>query len=328
LLGKAAAIAAGLPSNGRFACPRGTSRVGAMVEPGSSGLLGAGQVRELAAGLGLRPTKQWGQNFVVDANTVRRIVRLAGVTPDDTVVEVGPGLGSLTLALLPEVGHVTAVEVDPALAAALPGTVARLAPDQASRLTLVQADAMQVRELPDPQPTALVANLPYNVSVPVVLSFLEAFPTLERVLVMVQLEVAERLAAVPGSKAYGVPSVKAAWYAAVRLAGTVPRSVFWPVPNVDSGLVALERRPAPQTAATRQDTFSCIDAAFAQRRKTLRAALAGWAGSAALAEQHLRAAGVDPRTRGEQLGIEQFAAIAAARAASRVATPAPTPAAE
>ena len=242
-------------------------------------------------------------------------VCLLGASAQDSVVEVGPGLGSLTLALLPEVAHVTAVEVDPHLAQALPGTVGRLAPAYADRLTLVHADAMQVRELPDPQPTALVANLPYNVSVPVVLNFLEAFPTLERVLVMVQLEVAERLAARPGSKTYGVPSVKAAWYAAVRLAGTVPRSVFWPVPNVESGLVLLERRPAPSTAATRQDTFTCIDAAFAQRRKTLRAALAGWAGSAPRAEECLRAAGIDPRTRGEQLGVEQFAAIAAERSA-------------
>jgi 16S rRNA (adenine1518-N6/adenine1519-N6)-dimethyltransferase len=285
-----------------------------MVEQETSGYLGAAQIREIAAGLGVRPTKQWGQNFVVDANTVKRIVRLSGVTPEDSVVEVGPGLGSLTLALLPEAGRVTAVEVDPTLAQALPATVSRLAPAYADRLTLVQADAMQVRTLPDPQPTALVANLPYNVSVPVVLSFLEAFPTLERVLVMVQLEVAERLAARPGSKAYGVPSVKAAWYAAVRLAGTVPRSVFWPVPNVDSGLVFLERRPAPATDATRADTFACIDAAFAQRRKTLRAALAGWAGSAARAEECLRAAGIEPRTRGEQLDVAQFAAIASARA--------------
>jgi 16S rRNA (adenine1518-N6/adenine1519-N6)-dimethyltransferase len=286
-----------------------------MVEQAASGFLGASQIREIAAGLGLRPTKQWGQNFVVDANTVKRIVRLAGVTPSDSVVEVGPGLGSLTLALLPEVGHVTAVEVDPALARALPDTVGRLAPAHADRLTLVHADALHVRELPDPQPTALVANLPYNVSVPVVLSFLESFPTLERVLVMVQLEVAERLAAAPGSKAYGVPSVKAAWYAEVRLAGTVPRSVFWPVPNVDSGLVSLVRRPAPDTEASRQSVFRCIDAAFAQRRKTLRAALAGWAGSAARAEECLVAAGIDPRTRGEQLGIDAFARIAAAQAA-------------
>ncbi|HEV7196826.1 MAG TPA: 16S rRNA (adenine(1518)-N(6)/adenine(1519)-N(6))-dimethyltransferase RsmA [Pedococcus sp.] len=285
-----------------------------MVEQEASGYLGAAQIRQIAAGLGMRPTKQWGQNFVVDANTVKRIVRLARVTHDDSVVEVGPGLGSLTLALLPVVGHVTAVEVDPTLAGALPGTVARLAPAYADRLTLLNADAMQVRELPDPQPTALVANLPYNVSVPVVLSFLEAFPTLERVLVMVQLEVAERLAAPPGSKAYGVPSAKAAWYAAVRLAGTVPRSVFWPVPNVDSGLVFLERRAVPTTSATRQETFACIDAAFAQRRKTLRAALAGWAGSAPRAEECLREAGIDPRTRGEQLGVAEFAAIAAALA--------------
>jgi 16S rRNA (adenine1518-N6/adenine1519-N6)-dimethyltransferase len=285
-----------------------------MVEQAASGFLGAAQIREIAARLGLRPTKQWGQNFVVDANTVKRIVRLAGVTPEDSVVEVGPGLGSLTLALLPEAGHVTAVEVDPALAEALPDTVSRLAPAYADRLVLVHADALQVRELPDPQPTALVANLPYNVSVPVVLSFLEAFPTLQRVLVMVQLEVAERLAAAPGSKAYGVPSVKAAWYADVRLAGTVSRSVFWPVPNVDSGLVSLVRRPPPETEATREDVFRCIDAAFAQRRKTLRAALAGWAGSAPRAEAFLVAAGIEPRTRGEQLRIDEFARIAAARA--------------
>jgi 16S rRNA (adenine1518-N6/adenine1519-N6)-dimethyltransferase len=284
-----------------------------MTEPPSSGYLGAAELRQVAARLGLRPTKQWGQNFVVDANTVKRIVRLAGLTAEDSVVEVGPGLGSLTLALLPETGHVTAVEVDPTLAAALPETVGRLAPAHADRLTIVQDDAMRIRALPDPQPTALVANLPYNVSVPVVLSFLEAFPTIERVLVMVQLEVAERLAAVPGSKAYGVPSVKAAWYAAVRLAGQVPRSVFWPVPNVDSGLVAMQRRPPPETTATRAEVFACVDAAFAQRRKTLRAALAGWAGSAPRAEECLRAAGVDPRTRGEELGIEAFAAIAAAR---------------
>ena len=284
-----------------------------MVEANTSGYLGAAQIRELAARLGLRPTKQWGQNFVVDANTVKKIVRIAGVGPKDVVVEVGPGLGSLTLALLPEAGHVTAVEVDPALAAALPETVKSLAPAYADRLTLVHADALRVRELPGPPPTALVANLPYNVSVPVVLGFLEAFPSLERVLVMVQLEVAERLAAKPGSKVYGVPSVKAAWYADVRLAGTVSRSVFWPVPNVDSGLVSLVRRPAPETTASREDVFACIDAAFAQRRKTLRAALASWAGSPVRAEEILRAAGIDPRARGEQLDVGAFAAIAAAR---------------
>lgn len=280
-------------------------------------LLGASHVRELATGLGLRPTKQWGQNFVVDANTVRRIVRLAGVGPEDVVVEVGPGLGSLTLALLTEVAAVTAVEVDPVLAAALPATVAARAPACADRLRVVHADAMTVTDLPGPPPTALVANLPYNVSVPVVLRFLEHFPTLERILVMVQLEVAERLAAGPGSRTYGVPSVKAAWYAEVRLAGNVPRSVFWPVPNVDSGLVALVRRDPPTTTASREEVFACIDAAFAQRRKTLRAALAGWAGSAAEAEECLRAAGVDPRTRGEQLDVTAFAAIAAARRTRR-----------
>ncbi|MHB8186356.1 MAG: 16S rRNA (adenine(1518)-N(6)/adenine(1519)-N(6))-dimethyltransferase RsmA [Dermatophilaceae bacterium] len=282
--------------------------------PGSS-LLGAGQIRELAGRLGVRPTKHWGQNFVVDANTVRRIVRLADLRPDDVVVEIGPGLGSLTLALLPQVARVVAVEIDTSLAAALPGTVAALAPAYSDRLDVVAADAMTVHTLPDPQPTALVANLPYNISVPVVLSFLEAFPTLRRVLVMVQLEVAERLVAPPGNKTYGIPSLKAAWYAEAKLAGTVSRTVFWPSPNVDSGLVALNRREPPRTPATRKEVFACVDAAFAQRRKTLRAALAGWAGSATNAETTLRAAGVDPQTRGEQLDIHAFAAIAAARSA-------------
>ncbi len=282
-----------------------------MSEEPQGGLLGAAQIREIASRLGVRPTKQWGQNFVVDANTVERIVRVAGVTVADTVVEVGPGLGSLTLALLREAGHVTAVEVDPVLAGALPGTVERLAPQGVARLDVVHADALTVTDLPGPAPTKLVANLPYNVSVPVVLHFLECFGSLERVLVMVQLEVAERLAARPGSRVYGVPSVKAAWYGEVRLAGRVPRSVFWPVPNVDSGLVALDRTAPPETPASRAEVFACVDAAFAQRRKTLRAALAGWAGGADRAEACLLAAGIDPRTRGEQLGIRQFADIAA-----------------
>ena len=290
-------------------------------------LLGAGEIRELATRHGIRPTKQWGQNFVVDGNTVRRIVRVAGVGADDTVVEVGPGLGSLTLALLPVVERVVAVEVDPVLAAALPETVAHHAPDLADRLEVVHADAMAVTDLPGSPPTALVANLPYNVSVPVVLRFLELFPTLRTILVMVQLEVAERLAAGPGSKTYGVPSVKAAWHADVRLAGQVPRSVFWPVPNVDSGLVMLTRRPPPATTATRAEVFRCVDAAFAQRRKTLRAALATWAGSPALAEAALTAAGIDPRTRGEPLDVTAFAALAAAQAAgARAAEPGSAPA--
>lgn len=286
-----------------------------MTQNAAAGLLGAGQIRDLAGRLGVRPTKKWGQNFVIDANTVRRIVRLAEVGQGDVVVEIGPGLGSLTLALLPAVAAVVAVEVDPNLAAALPDTVAALAPAYSERLNVIVADALSVRTLPDPQPTALVANLPYNISVPVVLRFLEAFPTLGRVLVMVQLEVAERLAAPPGSKTYGIPSLKAAWYGEVRLAGTVSRTVFWPSPNVDSGLVTLTRREPPQTPASRREVFACIDAAFAQRRKTLRAALAGWAGSALNAEAALRAAGVDPRTRGEQLDIHAFAAIASARSA-------------
>ena len=285
----------------------------------TSGLLGAAQVRDLATRLGVRPTKTWGQNFVIDGNTVERIVRVAGIGPEDVVVEVGPGLGSLTLALLPAARHVTVVEVDPVLAGALPETVRTVAPAMAKRLSVVHADALRVTELPGEAPTALVANLPYNISVPVVLSFLERFPTIERILVMVQLEVAERLAAPPGSKTYGVPSVKAAWWADVALAGNVSRSVFWPVPNVDSGLVSLVRREPPVTAATRAEVFACVDAAFAQRRKTLRAALATWAGSAPAAEAALVAAGIDPRTRGEQLDVHQFAAIASAHAARSVA---------
>lgn len=274
--------------------------------------MGAGDVRRLAESLGLRPRKTRGQNFVIDANTVRRIVRTAGLKPDDVVVEVGPGLGSLTLAMLPVVKRVVAVEVDEVLAAALPSTVAEFAPSVADRLEVVAADAMRVTSLPGPGPTALVANLPYNVAVPVLLHMLEKFPSLRIVLVMVQKEVADRLAAPPGSRTYGVPSVKAAWYAQVRPAGAVSRTVFWPVPNVDSGLVALERRNPPP-GADREGVFAVIDAAFAQRRKTLRAALSAWAGSAAAAERVLRDAGVDPRARGEQLTVEDFARIAAAR---------------
>lgn len=274
--------------------------------------LGPVHIRELAERLSIRPTKQWGQNFVIDANTVRRIVRLSGVGPSDDVLEVGPGLGSLTLPLLAVARSVTAVEIDPTLAAQLETTVAAHAPSRLEALHVLGTDALTLTRTPVP-PTALVANLPYNVSVPVLLTLLARFDSIERVLVMVQLEVAQRLAAGPGSKTYGVPSLKAAWYADVRLVGTVPRSVFWPVPNVDSGLVAFERRSAPETTASRADVFACVDAAFAQRRKTLRAALATWAGSPAEAERVCRAAGIDPTLRGERLDIHQFAALAEAR---------------
>ena len=279
-------------------------------------LLGPAEVRELAARLGVRPTKTLGQNFVIDANTVRRIVRTAELEAGDHVVEVGPGLGSLTLGLLPEVAAVTAVEIDPVLAGELPATVARHAPTYADRLTVVTADALRLETLPGPPPTAVVANLPYNVSVPVLLHLLEHFDTVRRVLVMVQSEVADRLAAPPGSRTYGIPSVKTAWYAEVRRVGAVGRNVFWPAPNVDSGLVALTRREPPTTTASRAEVFALVDAAFAQRRKTLRAALAGWAGSAPAAETALRAAGLDPRLRGEALGVDDFARLAAQRPGS------------
>jgi 16S rRNA (adenine1518-N6/adenine1519-N6)-dimethyltransferase len=281
-------------------------------DPGSA-LLGPVEVRAIAARLGLRPTKTLGQNFVIDPNTVRRIVRAADVGPDDVVVEVGPGLGSLTLGLLPAAASVVAVEIDPVLADALPGTVADRAPAYASRLTVVTADALRLDELPGPPPTTLVANLPYNVAVPVLLTMLERFGSLRRVLVMVQSEVADRLAAPPGSRTYGVPSVKSAWYADVKRAGAIGRAVFWPAPNVDSGLVAMTRRDPPETTASRAEVFAVVDAAFAQRRKTLRAALGQWAGSPAAAEDALRAAGIDPRTRGEALAVADFARLAAQR---------------
>jgi 16S rRNA (adenine1518-N6/adenine1519-N6)-dimethyltransferase len=271
------------------------------------------EVRTLASALGIRPTKTLGQNFLHDANTIRRIVRTADLHPDDVVLEVGPGLGSLTLGLLPNVQRVVAVEIDPVLAAALPVTVADRLPEHADRLEVVVADALRIGSVPGPPPTALVANLPYNVAVPVVLHLLERLPSLRTVLVMVQAEVADRLAAGPGSRTYGVPSVKAAWYADVRRAGAVGRTVFWPAPNVDSGLVAMTRRATP-VGVDRKAVFTLVDAAFAQRRKTLRAALAGWAGSADRAERVLRAAGVDPKARGEALGVDQFVAIAAAAA--------------
>ena len=272
--------------------------------------LGPAEVRSLAAALGLRPTKQRGQNFVIDANTVRRIVRDAGVDGDDVVLEVGPGLGSLTLALLAVARRVVAVEVDPALAAALPATIASYAPDQAEHFEVVQGDAMRVEDLPGPAPTALVANLPYNVSVPVLLHLLALLPSLEHGLVMVQAEVADRLAAQPGSKVYGVPSVKAAWFADVRRAGSVSRSVFWPAPNVDSGLVAWKRREPPSTQVSRQDVFAVVDAAFAHRRKALRRTLRELAGSAEAAEDALRRSGIDPMARGESLDVRQFTRIA------------------
>ena len=272
-------------------------------------LLSASDVRTLAASLGLRPTKALGQNFVIDPNTVRRLVRVAGVGVDDVVVEVGPGLGSLTLGLLEAAARVVAVEIDPRLAAQLPTTVARQAPEVADRLEVVLQDALTLTGVPGPAPTAFVANLPYNVAVPVLLRLLEQLPSLRTGLVMVQAEVADRLVAAPGSKTYGVPSVKAAWYADVRRAGAIGRQVFWPAPNVDSGLVAFTRREPPP--GNRAATFAVVDAAFAQRRKTLRAALSGWAGSPDAAEQRLRAAGIDPSARGEVLAVQDFARLAA-----------------
>lgn len=277
-------------------------------------LLGAAEIRALAAELDVTPTKKLGQNFVVDANTVRKIVNVARVTADDHVVEVGPGLGSLTLAILETGAPVTAVEIDHRLAARLPVTAAAHGVAEGA-LTVVAADALRVTEL-DGEPDVLVANLPYNVSVPVLLHFMETFPGIRRGVVMVQAEVGERLAAPSGSKTYGAPSVKAAWYGAWRLAGTVSRQVFWPVPNVDSVLVAFDRDAEPRgDEDERRRTFAVVDAAFQQRRKMLRQALSGvLGGSAATASAILESAGVAPTARGEELTIDDYVAIARAHA--------------
>ena len=273
------------------------------------GLLGPASIRALADELGLRPTKQRGQNFVHDPNTVRRIVSMSGITDEDQVLEIGPGLGSLTLGLLETGASVTAVEIEDVLASRLPRTTReRLGDDAAARLQVVHADALEIDELPGRAPSAVVANLPYNVSVPVLLRLLELFPGWDRGLVMVQLEVADRLVAGPGSKVYGVPSAKVAWYAEAQRVGTVGPSVFWPVPNVDSGLVRLTRRQPPE--GSREDTFAVIDAAFAQRRKMLRAALASRFGSSTAASAAIEAAGYSPQARGETLTVEAFATIA------------------
>jgi len=278
-----------------------------------SQFLGPAEIRDLADQLDLQPTKKLGQNFVVDGNTVRRIVRVAGVDPGDEVLEVGPGLGSLTLGLLEAGARVTAVEIDQRLATQLPLTVAQLDPGGAERLTVITADAMKVADLPG-APTRLVANLPYNVSVPVLLHLLQTVPSLQTALVMVQAEVGQRIAAGPGSKVYGSPSVKAAWYGSWSTAGQVSRQVFWPVPNVDSILVSFAR--APELAGSedeRAEVFALVDGAFGQRRKMLRQALAEQLGGSAAASARLDAAGVDPTLRGEQLSMPDFLAIARAR---------------
>jgi 16S rRNA (adenine1518-N6/adenine1519-N6)-dimethyltransferase len=282
-------------------------------------LLGPAEIRELAESLGIQPTKKLGQNFVIDPNTVRRIVKVAGVIQTEVVVEVGPGLGSLTLGLLETGAHVVAVEIDTRLAQELPSTVGSMQPNviRDDRLTVIAEDALRITELPN-APSVLVANLPYNVSVPVLLHFMEHFPSLRRGVVMVQAEVGERLAAPPGSKVYGAPSAKAAWYGRWKTCGKVSRQVFWPVPNVDSILVGFERAELPGTEVERLATFAIIDAAFAQRRKMLRQALAGVLGDSVNATARLEAAGIAPTARGEELTVQDFLAIARSEHPSRL----------
>jgi 16S rRNA (adenine1518-N6/adenine1519-N6)-dimethyltransferase len=287
-----------------------------------AGLLGASDIRALASELGIRPTKKWGQNFVVDPNTVERIVRSARLAPDDIVLEVGPGLGSLTLALLPHVPRVIAVEIDPALAERLPRTVGERRPDLLDRLEVVNADALRLSEVPG-EPTALVANLPYNVAVPVVLHLLATIPSINSALVMVQKEVADRLVAAPGSRVYGVPSVKVRWYCDVEAAGNIGTSVFWPAPHVESGLVRMTRCAPPPSAAGREATFRVVDAAFSQRRKMLRSAISVLAGGTDAAERALIAAAVSPTQRGEELSVADFARVADALFGPRASGPNP-----
>ena len=273
-----------------------------------SNLLGAAEIREIAERIGVRPTKKLGQNFVVDANTCRKIVKSADVAPEDVALEIGPGLGSLTLAMLESAKEVIAIEIDDRLSAELPETAKRHGFD-VSKLTIINEDAMGISALPI-EPTVLVANLPYNVSVPVLLRFLELFPTLRSGIVMVQSEVADRLAAKPDSKTYGSPSVKATWWADLTSAGTVSRSVFWPVPNVDSSLVRFVRHESAGDEALRKVVFKIIDAAFAQRRKMMRAALSDMCGGSAAASSIIEASGIDPTIRGEALELSDFIKIA------------------
>ena len=271
-------------------------------------LLGATEIRQIAEELDLHPSKGLGQNFVIDSNTCQKIVRLAVVDQNDHVVEIGPGLGSLTLALLQATSKVTAIEIDQRLADRL-GVTAAEHGAAAGTLSVINDDALHITSL-DGSPTKLVANLPYNVSVPVLLNFLERFPTITSGVVMVQREVAERLAAAPGGKDYGVPSAKAAWWSDLFLLDSVSRSVFWPVPNVDSALVKFVRHEPLGDEVLRRRTFDLIDRAFGQRRKMLRAIYADIYGSSSAAEAALRAVGIDPTTRGESLSIRQFMAIA------------------
>ena len=290
-----------------------STKLEGMTNSTGAALLGPVEIRALAEKLDIVPTKKLGQNFLHDPNTIRRIVAAAELDPTDRVLEVGPGLGSLTLGLVEAVGEVTAVEIDSRLAAQLPDTVDERASEYVHRLRVVEKDALRVTDSDVAEPTALVANLPYNVAVPVLLHLLETFPSIRRVLVMVQLEVADRLAAQPGSKVYGVPSVKAGFYGKVSKAGTIGKNVFWPAPNIESGLVRIdvfEDAPWPVTDESRAKVWPVIDAAFAQRRKTLRAALSGHFGSGAAAEEALRAADVDPKQRGEKLAVEDFVRLA------------------
>ncbi|ORA69223.1 16S rRNA (adenine(1518)-N(6)/adenine(1519)-N(6))-dimethyltransferase [Mycolicibacterium elephantis] len=273
-------------------------------------LLGRTEIRHLAKEIDFRPRKSFGQNFVHDANTVRRVVSASGVNRHDHVLEVGPGLGSLTLALLDRGARVTAVEIDPVLARQLPTTVADHSHSEINRLTVLNRDILTFRraEMSD-EPTALVANLPYNVAVPALLHLLAEFPSIRTVMVMVQAEVAERLAAEPGGKDYGVPSVKVRFYGNVRRFGMVSPTVFWPIPRVYSGLVRIDRyeaSPWPTDEAFREQVFELIDIAFAQRRKTSRNAFAEWAGSGNESASRLLAASIDPSRRGETLSIADF----------------------
>ena len=264
------------------------------------------QVRELLDEHGLAPSRALGQNFVADPNTVRRIARLAEVGDGDQVVEIGPGLGSLTLALVETGARVTAVELDRHLLAPLRSVV------EPHGVQVVHGDAMRLdwddllTSAGTPgRPWGLVANLPYNVATPLVLDLLEHVPAIERMLVMVQREVGERLAARPGSKAYGIPSVKVAYRADAAVVGRVPPTVFIPPPRVESALVRLRRLAAPRVDAPPERLYQLVDAGFGQRRKMLRRSLAGLVDAAGFDE-----AGVRPEARAEELDLAAWGRLA------------------
>jgi 16S rRNA (adenine1518-N6/adenine1519-N6)-dimethyltransferase len=276
-------------------------------------LLGARRIRELFEAHGIRPQKELGQNFVIDPNTIRKVVDVARITERDSVLEIGAGAGSLTLGLAASANRVTAVEFDsrvvPALRESLTGV---------ENVDVVQADAMKL-DYASIDATCVVANLPYNIAVPLVIAVLEKAPQIASLTVMTQREVGERLAAFPGSKAYGQVSVLVGFWAAASVAARISRNAFFPVPTVDSVVVRIDRRPPPN--AEYAVLKRAVKTSFEQRRKTLRNTLARVTGSAAAAERVLAVANIDPAARPEAIGLDGWFSIARTLTADSETTP-------